>query len=612
MQPVRFSVEDSLDLGMIPSGPGVYMFRGPGEEVLYVGKAKNLARRLGSYFSSRNSRDAKTALMLSRAKTFEYILTDTEKEALILEAILIKEHHPKYNICLRDDKSYPFLCIHTGQAFPRISIQRRRSGHGIFMGPYPSARAVRETLRLVSAAFGLRTCTDTSMKRRSRPCLRFQIRLCSGPCIGAISEKEYQRRVGEAEMFLRGRAASLLNSLKAEMNQAADMLEFERAAMLRDRIKAVQNVLERQRVSTSASGLWDVFALAVEGENAAVSVLKVKDGAVVSQGVHDLALPEGETKASVLSLFIRQHYLVAPIPELVLVSFDLEDRDLITRWLTGLAGRTVRIHRPRRGAKFQLLSLGMENAWHTLRILGEKDKQWEAVEAVLKGMTGWKGPLVHVECVDISTTQGQLPVGSLVAFRSGRPFKKGYRHYNIRQVTGVDDYAMVEEVIRRRLSRITDRDHIPHMLVIDGGLGQLNRAVAVVKELGLSGQVALASLAKEAHEEGEKIYLPDNSQPLHLPRHHPVLLFLQRIRDEAHRFGITFHRKKRTKQGLQTGLAAIRGVGPGRQRALLMHFGSLAQVRRASVEEIARIKGISPALARTIYTHLHRKDTDGS
>ncbi len=613
MRTIRFSAKVSPGPGAVPGSPGVYLFRDGDGKILYVGKAKDLSKRVRSYFLPAHALSAKTALMMNKAKTFEYILTDTEKEALILEATLIKEHRPKYNICLRDDKAYPFLCIHTGHAFPRISIQRKRSGKGLYMGPYPSAGAVRETLRFVSAAFGLRTCTDTAMKRRGRPCLRFQINLCSGPCVGAISRQEYQRRVTEAEMFLRGRTGSLLRSLKVSMKKAADHLEFEKAAMLRDRIRAVENVLERQKVSSGVSGLWEVVAMAAEGDRAAVSVLGIRDGAVISQEVHVLDVPGEESHASVLSLFMRQHYLSAPIPELVLVSTEPDEQDLIARWLSEQAGRRVRIHRPRRGARFQLLSLGMNNAWHALRLHGDREDEWGPVEAALRDLVNWhgKGRLEHVECVDISTTQGRHPVGSLVAFRRGRPLKKAYRHYNIRGVTGIDDYAMIEEVVRRRLAGAREKGNLPDMMVMDGGAGQLNRAIGVVRELGLDEKVALASLAKESCEEGEKIYLPDRTEPLHLPRHDPVLLFMQRIRDEAHRFGITFHRKKRTRQGLQTGLVNVRGVGPARQRVLLRHFGSLARLKKASVEDLSRVKGVSSVLARAIYQHFHKEEPDG-
>ncbi len=607
MKPVRFEIGPSPDLTLVPRAPGVYLFRGGGEEVLYVGKAKELRRRLASYISQGARLSGKTALMVAKARTFEYILTETEKEALILEAALIKEYRPRYNIRLRDDKAYPFLCIETGHRFPRLSVQRRRSTKGEYFGPYPSAKSVRETLRFISATFGLRTCKDTSMRDRSRACIRFQIKRCCAPCIGAVSQEEYMRRVEEAKLFLLGKTAPLLSKLKKEMAQAADALEFERAAMLRDRIKAVQNVLERQRIISGDRGLWDVMALARDQDRVVVSVIQVREGTVVAQKVYELTVPEEESNESILSFFLRHFYLSAPVPEIVLVSVKPKERDLIAQWLSDIAHRAVKIHRPQRGNKFQLLSMGLENARQALERLESGIDAWKATEAALKEVLGTESTLDRVECVDISTTQGEAPVGSLVCFMQGRPYKKGYRHYNIRNVMGMDDYGMMEEVIRRRLKGALGRGDLPNLLVVDGGPGQLGTARKVVEELGLSGRLVLASIAKEARDEGEKIYVPGGSGPLMLPRHHPALLFFQKIRDEAHRFGITFHRKKRTRKGLQTILTDISGVGPRRQQALLQHFGSLTQLKRASVEEIARVKGIPMSLAKTIYRHLHQQ-----
>lgn len=605
MKPVRFDVSPPPDLSLVPRHPGVYMFRDREGEILYVGKARDLRRRLSSYVSTGARPWGKAAVMLKRASTFEYILTDTEKEALILEAVLIKENAPRYNTRLRDDKAYPFLCIETDREFPRIGIKRRRSPGGDYFGPYPSAGSAREALRFVAATFGLRTCKDSSMRNRDRACIRYQMHRCSAPCTGAISKGDYMQRVEEARLFLMGRAGSLLSRLRQEMERAAGNLEFERAAGLRDRIRAVQNVLEGQEILYAGKGAWDVVALHRQGMRAVASVTRVREGTVIGQGTYRLDTQVEEADPAVMSIFLRHYYMSAPIPGKVLVSVEPEEGDLLAQWMSELAHRRVKIDVPRRGRKHRLLCMGIESARKVLENPDALDEAWEATRPLLREILGRESDIRRVECVDISTIQGEASVGSIVCFLDGRPWKKGYRHYNVRTVSGVDDYGMMREVLRRRLASAGKGGGLPDLIVVDGGPGQLGVATRVVDEAGLSTRLSLASIAKDASGEGEKIYLPGRKRPLVFQRHHPVLLFFQRVRDEAHRFGITFHRKKRGKAGLRTVLAGIPGVGAKREQALLLHFGSLSRVRGASVEEIARVRGIPRTLAETIHRYLH-------
>ncbi|MBW2080580.1 MAG: excinuclease ABC subunit UvrC [Deltaproteobacteria bacterium] len=605
VKPVRFEISNITNLATIPSVSGVYLFRDPKDTVLYIGKARDLRQRLASYLRSGSFVLPKTGLIMKLANSFEIIITANEKEALILEALLIKEHRPKYNVVLRDDKAYPFLKLDIKKPFPRLSVVRRRAKDGaLYFGPYPSARAVRETLRSISSLFRLRACSDRSMRTRVRACLLHQIGRCSAPCVRAISEKDYADQVRQVKLFLKGRTGPLLKILRSQMEEASEALEYEKAAILRDQIYAIKKVFEKQSIVAGMYANWDIIGLARSGDASTLAVLKVRDGVVQGQEVHHLSRIIEETDQEILSVFIRQFYQQSPVPKEIILPEDMEDSGLISEWLFDMVGRTVLLRRPARGLKCRLLEMAKTNAGQTMLSFERQHEAWRKKAGIMMDILNLKYVPEKVEGVDISITGGELPVGSLVAFYRGQPNKKDYRHYNIRGVRGTDDYAMIREVMLRRIVRGKEKGNLPDLFLIDGGRGQLRQAFEVADSEGLLGEFDLVALAKEIKDEGEKIFRPGWSEPLILPRHHPVLLFLQQVRDEAHRFGINFHRKRRDAKRLRSRLSEISGVGPKRQQALLKYFGSLTRVRQASSEEINKVPGISKELARTIHEHL--------
>jgi excinuclease ABC subunit C len=605
MKPVRFETTDIDSLATIPNVSGIYLFKDPKDTVLYVGKAGDLRQRLASYLRSGSFILPKTSLILKRASSFEIIVTATEKEALILEALLIKEHRPKYNVVLRDDKAYPFLRLNIKKPFPRLSVVRRRAKDGaLYFGPYPSAGAVKETLKSISFLFGLRTCSDRSMRNRTRACLLHQIGRCSAPCMGAISEKDYGDQVRQVKLFLKGRTDPLLNILRSQMEKASEALEFEKAAILRDQIHAIEKVVEKQSIVAGIHANWDIFGLARSRDISTLAVLRVRDGVVQGQEIHYLSKVIEETDQEILSVFMRQFYQQSPVPKEIILPEEIEDSGPISEWLFDMAGRKVLFRRPARGLKCRLLKMAKTNAGQAMLSAERQHEAWREKAGIIMDVLNLKRVPEKVEGVDISITGGELPIGSLVVFYRGQPNKKDYRHYNIRGVRGTDDYAMIREVMLRRFDRGKERGDLPDLFLIDGGRGQLRQAIETADSAGISRKFDLVALAKETRDEGEKIFCPGSSKPLILPRHHPVLLFLQQVRDEAHRFGIDFHRKRRDSKRLRSRLSEISGVGPKRQQALFKHFGSLTRIRKASSEEISKVPGISKELARTIHEHL--------
>jgi len=606
MQAISLAQSASEVLKLLPKTPGVYLFRNSEARVIYVGKAKDLRSRISSYLLSPPS-SVKTSHMLQNASTLEYIVTATEKEALLLEFNLIKEHRPKYNIVMRDDKAYPFLRIDLSQPFGRISVVRRRlKDNALYYGPYPSGTAVREVMHLVGSIFKLRTCSDSHMKNRDRPCLKFQIQRCSAPCMGAISSEEYRERIQQLKLFLEGRQQGLLKDLQAKMEQYAEALEFEKAAVLRDRIAAIKAVTENQAMVADLDANWDVVAMARDAARAAVSVLHVRDG-VVRGHESRIYLVHDEPDGDILSLFLRDYFAVNPVPEQILLSTAPADMELLEEWIREMAKGCRLVSGNFRSIRKRLMEMAQANALEAVSMEARQEARWEELARLLQQALKLKRQPNRIETIDISTTGGELPVGSLVAFENGRPLKHGYRHYNIRTVTGIDDYAMIREVVLRRLASGMERQDLPDLMVIDGGKGQLFEAISAWKELDMPEQVEFASIAKERDQEGEKLYTMDGSQVLLAP-HDPVLLFIQRMRDEAHRFGVTFHRKKRSSARFKGSLLQIPGVGAKRQKALLQHFGSLKRLKQASIEELQAVPGISSKLAEQIHEALQKKD----
>ncbi len=606
MQVIPLSLSPSDILKLVPRISGVYLFRNSEQRIIYVGKAKDLRSRISSYLFNPSS-SVKTAHMLQHAASLEYIVTATEKEALLLEFNLIKEHRPKYNIVMRDDKAYPFLRIDTSQPFGRISIVRRRlKDNAIYYGPYPSSTAVREVMNLVGSIFRLRTCSDTQMKNRDRPCLKFQIQRCSAPCMNAVSKEEYAEHIRQLKFFLEGRQQSLLKELHARMEQYAKAMEFEKAAVLRDRIAAIKAVTEDQAMVADLDANWDVIGMARDATRAAVSILHVRDG-VVRGHESRLYLAADESDEDILSLFIRDYFASNPIPEQILLSKAPADMELLEDWLKEMERRCRLVIGVFRSIRKRLMDMVRANADEILSREASQEERWHELAELMKQTLGLKHTPNRIETIDISTTGGELPVGSLVAFENGQPRKQGYRHYNIRTVTGIDDYAMIREVVMRRLANAIEKHDLPDLMVIDGGKGQLAEAVSAWKELDMPGEVEFISIAKERKDEGEKLYTMDGSQVI-LASNHSVLLFIQRMRDEAHRFGVTFHRKKRSSARFQGPLLKLPGIGLKRQKALLQRFGSLKRLEQAEIEELKAVPGISDKLAEQIYETLKKRN----
>ncbi|MEZ0328066.1 MAG: excinuclease ABC subunit UvrC [Dissulfuribacterales bacterium] len=605
MHTINLSLSAPEILKLVPKSPGVYLFRNEEQRVIYVGKAKELRARISNYLFNPSS-SPKTFHMLQHAAGLEYIVTATEKEALLLEFNLIKEHRPKYNIVMRDDKAYPFLRIDTSQPFGRISVVRRRQkDDAIYYGPYPSSTAVREVMSLVGSIFQLRTCSDSQMKNRERPCLKFQVKRCSAPCIDAISQEEYRERIQQLKLFLEGRQKHLLKELQARMEQYAETMEFERAAVLRNRIAAIKAITEHQAMVADLNANWDVIGMARDERRAAVSILHVRDG-VVRGHESKIYLVSDEPDEEILSLFIRDYFATNPISEQILISKEPADMELLSDWLRDMERHCRIVTGTFRSIRKRLVDMAQTNAAEAIFREVRQEREWTELARNLQNTLKLEKPPYRIETIDISTTGGELPVGSLVAFENGQPRKSGYRHYNIRTVEGIDDYAMIREVVLRRLASGMEKNDLPDLMVIDGGKGQLFEAISAWKELNMPEGIAFASIAKERHGEGEKLYAMDGTQVM-LVSNDPILLFMQRMRDEAHRFGVTFHRKKRSSARFQGQLLQLPGIGPKRQKAMLQHFGSLKRLKQATLEELKQVPGISNGLAKKIYEELHKK-----
>jgi excinuclease ABC subunit C len=591
----------------LPQTPGVYLFKDAGGGVLYVGKAKDLRKRVRTYFQGKEQ-DIKTSIMLSRVTGVDHIATHTEKEALILEDTLIKEHHPRYNIQLRDDKRYPLLRLSVGEPFPRLSVVRRTRGDGaLYFGPFPSATSMRETLKVIHKAFPLRRCSATQFAHRSRPCLNFQMNRCLGPCCNEVSEEEYGRIVDEVRLFLEGKSDLLSEQLRRRMDQEAEELQFEEAARTRDRLAALERIIEAQRVVAQESSHRDAVGLARGGGKFGIQVLFVRGGRLLGGRfftIKDSGLPDEE----VVSSFIHQFYEEGQfIPQEILVAVPLEDATLLEEVLGERGKGKVRIRRPRKGkGGYELLLMAQENAEG--KLLGQLQGE-DALQEMRERFSLAQVPS-RIEGFDISNLGGGLAVGSMVVFEQGEPAKARYRRYRIKGVEGIDDYAMTYEVLLRRLSRGKEEGDLPDLMLIDGGKGQLNVALEVLRELEIEGVDALSLAKKRKPEEAEKVFLPNRKEPIPLRGSSPAALLLQRVRDEAHRFAITYHKRLRGREMASSILDGIPGIGKTRKRALLEHLGGLEGVTKAFPEELAQAPGMTRALAQQVWEHLHGENND--
>ena len=593
-------------LATVSHGPGVYQMLGR-TRVLYVGKARDLRKRLSQYAHFNGPAHAKTAVMLSHVQRVETILTTTEKEALILEASLIKQHRPRYNVILRDDKNYPLIKVTTREEWPRVVVTRRRLRDGNrYFGPYASSTAMRATLQLLYAQFPLRRCK--TVRERSRPCLNFQMGRCLAPCAGRVDAADYQRMVRDVLLILEGRTDQVVGELTAKMEQAAEALRFEQAAGYRDQIRALARTTEHQAIVADHHLDQDVFGIHRQDASVGIALLFVRGGMITGAQTFFLPEPLGEDD-SLLSQTILQYYSTErQPPRELLLPFALEDAEPIGERLAELREGPVALLAPQRGKRMQLMQMAAANAAQIFSERAKKEQSWATLAAALQARLRLERQPEVIECVDISNLQGKQAVGSLVSFVHGDKAAGRYRHYRIRSQDTPDDYAMMGEVLARRLEKGLERDDLPDLLLLDGGKGQLQVAMAALARFDLGGRIDLVAIAKEKAEEGEKLFRPGRKNPVLLPAHSPVLLYLMRIRDEAHRFGITFHRRLRGREQLQSRLDAIEGIGPKRKQQLLRTLGSLRRVAEADLDTLAAVPGIGPELARQIHTSLHGDD----
>lgn len=599
-------------LAALPLEPGVYIFRDKRQKIIYVGKAQSLRNRVRSYFQRSSGRiDPKTRELQAQIDDFEIVRTSTPTEALILENELIKRHQPRYNVMLKDGKSYPYIRI-TNEEWPRVISTRRIVHDGSdYFGPFTSAGSVHRLLDLLKRLFPYRPCDIDITGNADRPCLYFHIGRCLGPCTGAADHDEYMRAVEGVKLFLNGRGEELVPSMREEMEQAAENLEFERAAKLRDDVSAIEHVLERQNIVSGRGDDSDVLAVAqTAGGEAGVQVAFVRNGKMLGSEHFPLAGTRVEDEAPhLLSSFVSQYYQdAAVVPGELILQHALPEADTITAFLESRRGKKVTLTIPQRGRKRKLLEMTCESATENLkqsrlRWLNNEQKLTAALTELSDALE-LPGVPRRIECYDISTLQGTNTVGSMVVFEDGKPAKKEYRRFSIRDVEGQDDFAAMNEVLGRRFKRALDQEQteswrsMPDLVIVDGGKGQLSSAKRAIDELGVD--VPLAALAKE----NEELFLPGLSIPVILPRDSQSLYLVQRIRDEAHRFAVTYQRKKRTKSAFRSELDELKGVGPKRKKALIQTFGSVRRIREASIEDIAAIDGIGPALARDIHESL--------
>ncbi len=595
---------DSQDfLKTVPHKPGVYRMLGKDGEILYVGKAKDLKNRLSSYFRGTLANSRIYALVKQICR-IEITLTSTEAEALLLESNLIKQHAPHYNIRLKDGKGYPYIYISTKQAFPRIQFYRgARKEAGQYFGPYPSAGAVSQTLHLMKKLFKARQCEDSYFANRSRPCLEYQIKRCSAPCVGFISQEDYAQSIRHAIQFLQGRTQDVIDELVQQMETAAQTLQFEKAAEYRDLIDSLRHISQQQYVS-GQSGNVDVIAIQVDSGIASVQVFTIRNGNNLGNRNFFPNLPEQTLEpAEVLSSFLAQYYLNHDVPGDVLVSLMPDDAEVLADMLTLKQGRKVVIRQPQRGERSKWVEMAQRNAEQALHMqLISKSGMQQRLSA-LQTALGLETPPARMECFDISHTMGEATVASCVVFDMNGPLKSEYRRYNIEGIQAGDDYAAMHQALMRRFRRATLEDgKLPDVLFIDGGKGQVAQALAVLADLQLTNVDVVGVAKGEGRKPGlETLILEQGTERLALPEHSKALHLIQQIRDEAHRFAITGHRARRQKSRTQSPLEQIAGLGPKRRQVLLKQFGGLRAIERASVEELAKVPGISVELAQKVY-----------
>ena len=600
-------------LKQLPTNPGVYLMRDADGTILYVGKAADLHHRVKSYFSASQKLSAKLKRLVSRVNDLDFFVTNSEQEALILELNLIKRHRPLYNVRLKDDKTFPYLKINPNEDWPRVYITRRlEEAGGRYFGPFASAKSVRQTLKVIKGIFPFRTCSKAITGTDSKPCLDYHIHHCLGPCIGAVNKQEYAEVIKQVILFLEGKQEMVAQELESKMKKAAEALDFEKATLLRDQIQAVNRVIEGQKIATTVRGEQDVIAFASDKNQAYVQVFFIRSGKLIGRESFVLQGTRSEEPHQIMTSFIKQFYASTPyIPPLLLLQYPVEDMPIIKNWLQSKRGAKVDIQVPSRGNKKQLVNIVAENAQQGLE--QHKIKQLVTPKALAEALAEIERELhlprlpSRMEGYDISNIQGMAAVGSMVVFEKGKSKPSHYRRFRIKTVPSANDYAMLQEVLSRRFKRSLKSDAstpsawavLPDLILIDGGKGQLNTALSIMRKVGVES-VPVASLAKE----NEEIFIPQKTEPIILPRNSRGLQLLQRLRDESHRFALSYHQKLRKRETFASIFDTIPGIGPKRKRSLLKQFGSVRAIKEATEEELTTAKGMTKSLAKKIKQYL--------
>jgi excinuclease ABC subunit C len=595
----------------LPANPGIYLFKDQKGTILYVGKAGNIRHRVSSYFQKREGMDAKTLAMLEKVADIETMVTDTEKEALILEDNLVKTNHPRYNVKLRDDKNYPCLRLSMEEKYPTLCVVRRIKKDGsLYFGPYPSAMSLRETLRVIRRLFPIRTCLDTKFSHRLRPCINYEMGRCPGPCCEEVDPIKYREVVREVRMFLAGKNRHLVEKLKKRMEEESERLNFEAAAKIRDQIAHIERVIEKQKIVSPDFLDQDVIGFYRQDHKIIVYPLFIRAGRLM--GGKGFVLPStGLLDQEVLSSFLFQYYRQGKfIPEQILIPEGIPEQEFVEKWLTELRGKRVRISVPMKGDKKDLLRMACENAERFLFAEDELQKDRQQQLQILRERLRLKKVPRRIEAFDISNLQGGNAVGSMVVFEEGEPNKDRYRRFKVKTVEGADDYGMLYEVLLRRYQKAVEENDLPDLVLLDGGRGQLNVAQEVFKELKAK-EIDFLSLAKERPVEEsrfsrfrkseEKVFHPHIKGPIVLGRRSTLLQFLDRIRDEAHRFAITYHKKVRDREAIRSELEEIPGIGRVRRKELLKFFGSVEKIKEVTEEELARVPKMNSKSAQRVY-----------
>ncbi len=613
---VMFDIQEELK--KLPGKPGVYIMHDEKDAIIYVGKAISLKNRVRQYFQSSRNKGAKIEQMVTHIRRFEYIVTDSELEALVLECNLIKEHHPKYNTMLMDDKSYPFIKVTVDEPFPRIMLARKMvKDKSRYFGPYTSVGAVKDTIELIRKLYHIRSCNRKLPKDagKERPCLNYHIHQCHAPCQGYISKEEYRKSVTEVLQFLNGKYDLILKELESKMQEASEALEFERALEYRELLFSVQKIAQKQKITDTAGEDRDVLATAVEEEDGVVQVFFIRSGRLIGRDHFYLKISRGEQEKEVLSSFIKQFYAGTPyIPAEIMLPEEIEDGEVIEEWLTARRGHKVHIRVPKKGTKEKLVELAAKNAAMVLSTDKERLKREEGrtIGAVkeLEKLLGLKG-IVRMEAYDISNTSGFASVGSMIVYERGKPKRNDYRKFKIKGVQGADDYASMEEVLTRRFTHgLKEQEEgkelggftaFPDLIMMDGGRGQVNIAVQVLERLGL--EIPVCGMVKDDNHRTRGLYYQNVEIPI--DKHSEGFRLITRIQDEAHRFAITFHRQLRSKNQIHSVLDDIPGVGLARRKDLMKHFADIEAVKNATVEELAKLPSMNEKSAQNVYNFFH-------